>query len=183
MSAPAYIQPNGFWTFKLGGVDGHQVLRLHVWPEGLPEKGLSAGIHDHVFDFTSLLLAGDAPLINTHYNISEDENSPLSLYKVDYKNPKKSNIIKLPGHFRASAAQRISIEPGEYYTFPAGAFHTSQMLNDAFGMTLLASNINPSVSSPRFLAENYEINAPYERQNATLRQREFVSRKLKALKA
>lgn len=153
MDAPGYVQPNGFLTFKLGGVDGDHLLRLHLWPKGLPQLYKAAGIHDHVFDFTSLVLCGDGAMINTVYQEKADSSGALGLYEVNYTTPKTSQIIKLGDHFSATAVEREIIRPGEYYTMNAGVFHTSQIENNAEAATIIATRMDPDIRHPRFLSE------------------------------
>ena len=152
-TAPGYIQANGFATFKLGGLDGDQLLRLHFWPAGLPDEGDTSGMHDHVFHLTSLVLDGNGPMINTVYDVCPDKSSTLNLYEVEYTGPKTSRINTLGENFSGVAAKREIIPPSSYYTLGAGRFHTSRIAGDAEAITLLATSINPELSPrPRFLA-------------------------------
>ena len=181
---PAYIQPNGFYTFKLGGVDGDNVLRLHFWPEGRPDQYKAGGIHDHVFSFTSLVLSGDRPMINTHYEIEEDRESPLAVYKVIYTSARDSQIVKLADHFRPVAAARDIVPAGQYYTFPAGRFHTSQIMDNGEAFTLMATRLDPRFDGPRFIAPSaYSAElTSYTRRDPSPEQRALVARKLADLK-
>lgn len=178
---PAYIQPNGFHTYKLAGTDGDYLLRLHYWPPGLPDAGDSAGIHDHIFDFTSLVLAGDAAMINTHYEMAHAPESPLALYKVDYTSARESQIIKLGDHFRPVVAARDIVPAGAYYTFPAGSFHTSMIDGNAEAFTLLATKLRPGMDGPRFLAPSTYAgdNSTYRRQDPGPAQRAHVAARLR----
>lgn len=150
--APGYVQPNGFLTFKLGGLNDDRLLRLHLWPEGLPETGDTAGVHDHVFDFTSLVLAGNGPMVNTIYTPEQQDDGSLTLYAVDYTSPKTSHLIRLGDHFAAAETTRSTIHPGEYYQMKAGVFHTSQIQGNAMAITLLATRMGPAAAQPRFLS-------------------------------
>ncbi len=172
-NCPGYVQPNGFITFKLGGIDGDNLLRLHLWPENLPELAETAGVHDHVFDFTSLLLGGTAPMINRIYEPRPDPASDQALYRVDYINPSNVRVVKLGDHFKAVETKVETIQPGSYYNLEAGLFHTSEIEGHCEALTLIATKINPSVSSPRFLsARNADIDyvrpalTPNHRQQA-----------------
>ncbi|MBU0801259.1 MAG: hypothetical protein KKA05_09685 [Alphaproteobacteria bacterium] len=179
---PAYIQPNGFHTFKLGGIDGDYLLRLHYWPQDLPEAGESAGIHDHVFDFTSLVVAGNAAMVNTHYDMAQAPESPLSLYKVDYTSARESQIIKLGDHFRPVVIGRDIVPPGGYYEFPAGKFHTSKIDGNAEAFTLLATRLHAGLDGPRFLAPSTYTSdtSTYKRQEPTPAQRTHIANRLQA---
>lgn len=177
---PAYIQPNGFHTYKLAGMDGDYLLRLHYWPEGLPDAGESAGIHDHIFSFTSLVLAGAAPMVNTHYEIEHDRQSPLALYKVDYTSARESKIIKLGNHFKPVAVARDVVPTGAYYTFAAGLFHTSAIADNAEAFTLLATKLQPDMDGPLFLgpADYTSDTRQYRRQDPGPERRAHVAARL-----
>ena len=149
--APGYVQPNGFLTFKLGGIGGDHLLRLHYWPEGLPESSETAGIHDHVFDFTSLVIGGGA-MINTGWQVRPDAASPDSLYEVDYTDPDHSRLIRLAGRFSGAATASERVAPDSYYTVRAGEFHTSRIENNQEAITLIATKLGPDRTRPRFLS-------------------------------
>jgi hypothetical protein len=170
MTAPGYVQPNGFSTFKLGGIDGDCLLRLHWWPKGMPELESRAGIHDHVFNFTSLVLDGDAPMINRVYDVQQNPGSPLNLYEVDYTGPNNSVIRKLADHSNGVLREQQAVRPGEYYTLPAGVFHSSQIEGDAEALTLIATKLDTNFTRPRFLAPASETD--YTRPPLTQAHRE-----------
>jgi hypothetical protein len=177
---PTYKQANGFWTFKLGGEAGC-MLRLHYWPAGLREATETAGIHDHVFDFTSLVLAGRDPMINTKFVMQEDPASRLAIYEVDYKTPQLQTIRRLAGHFRPVAVRTDRVPPGNYYDFPAGEFHTSNILGNGEAITLMATQENPAVKNPRFIgAGDLAVQPAYERLPLSAGERGFVAQRLRA---
>lgn len=179
MTAPGYVQPNGFSTFKLGGVDGDCLLRLHWWPEGMPELESRGGIHDHVFNFTSLVLDGDAPMINTIYDVGQNPDSNLNLYEVDYTGPTSSVIRKLADHSIGVIRGQQTVQPGNYYTLPAGVFHSSQIQDDAEAITLFATKLDADYPRPRFLAPASE--SDYARPPLTQAHREQTIHRLRKI--
>lgn len=69
VAARSYAHDNGFTKIVLlNGRDGGGALRLHVWP---PQEADNRGnIHNHCWDFTSLVLAG-----NLEYEEYEEHQS------------------------------------------------------------------------------------------------------------
>jgi hypothetical protein len=182
ISVPGYVQPNGFLTFKLGGHNGDNVLRLHFWPAGMPEKSDSAGPHDHNFDFTSLVFAGDATMINTVYNLSSPgEADGLNLYRAEYTSHKGANIKHIASGIKPLPVLEEIVSPGQYYSLKAGLFHNSQIQGDKEAITLLASRLNPAHPEPRFLAQYFSEKT--SRVQLTHDHRTLVAQRLAGLKS
>jgi hypothetical protein len=183
LSVPTYTQPNGFWTFKLGrDVDAkgyERMLRLHYWPHGLNETAETGGVHDHVFEFTSLVLSGYEPMINTYYETKRDPGSKEAVYEVVNINPQEQKVRKVSDDFRAVAVRRDIIPPGNYYDFPAGALHTSRIQNDGEAITLMATCAHPFTLNARFIApKDIKIHPQYLRTPLNESQRGHVAQLL-----
>ncbi|WP_435640071.1 hypothetical protein [Micavibrio aeruginosavorus] len=182
IDTPGYIQPGGFWTFKLAGVQGDNLIRLHIWPAGRPDRTNTEGIHDHVFDFTSLVLAGGAPMVNTVYTPLPDKDGPVSIYNVNYLDTKNVDVEKLRGRFMPVAQYQDHTSTGEYYTLKAGDFHTSVFENESFGVTLLATRLDPTIRCPRFFFDAHatpQMDQP--RRPISVERRQMVAHLLQSL--
>ena len=72
----AYTHPNGFYKISLGKSLGRKKIRLHVWPKSMDMKLYQQGIHDHPWEFSSVVIVGS--VISRIYSV---DSKGFSYYK------------------------------------------------------------------------------------------------------
>jgi len=118
------LHPHGFIQLELQGRN----RRLHVWDVDIPRTADPATMHDHVWDFTSLVLVGT--LVNHVFEPDWHEDGNFMLWKCQ---PERQEGAR-GGKVLASTEQRcfikrtgrVAINREEIYKFPAFAFHDSE---------------------------------------------------------
>jgi hypothetical protein len=120
--ASSYIHANGFYKIVLLSSDERDYkLRLHVWPprkEGRPYR--RADIHDHRWDFGSLILAGSY----THEEYKPNRAGILTR-KYEYVPLARDGLFNLRylGEARLKRTFRCLMVAGTRYTLDAGVLH------------------------------------------------------------
>jgi len=120
IAARSYVHYNGFDKFVL--LSSHQPnfkLRLHVWwPEN--REYPSENIHNHRWDFTTLLVAGS-------YQFEEFQTDPDgdSMYEYKYLPPDGRDHygMEFIGKTRLNCLSSGCMQTGSYYTLTTKALH------------------------------------------------------------
>lgn len=128
--------PLGFYSFHLGQIDNDINIRLHVWDNQGALQDTRLLIHNHIFNFKSLVLIGD--IVNKTYNISKDNEGFGVLYKVSYSN-NKSFLSKIDSGYSISLIDSVQVQSGEYYRVESTEFHESIKASNTLAATLLTT--------------------------------------------
>jgi hypothetical protein len=154
-TVPAAHHPQGFLVFKLGQAEGgHSALRFHVWSKHERIVGDQKGfqIHDHIFGFNSLLLAGS--MENRSYAVTPSPTETgLRLFPVRYTAPNVDTISAEPTPVTLTRSKTEAVHAGQYYSMSAGVFHTSAVPKDQLTMTLLLATGDPRYTEPRMVGK------------------------------
>ena len=112
---PWRMQDIGLLGLRL---DDRREFRLHVWGSA-PDPG-EPPVHDHPFDFTSTVIAGE--MTNTRY---EEDPSGVEYYRTRYTPPNEDartvDTVRLFG-------TPTTLGPGESYAQPAHELHDSRQV-------------------------------------------------------
>ncbi len=128
------LHPNGFVQLDIA-----DKIRLHVWPDNsavLPKPKVVTNIHDHTFDFESIVVVGS--LTNLIYKFSESASGKYYLYNVKPYAVVKHwvpMVLQDQRRFNARIVGKCIQNAGESYTFPAFRFH--ETLWDALTLTVI----------------------------------------------
>lgn len=190
LTAPAYKQDNGFWTFMLadhqpaqGPAQGNvarRSLRLHYW-QAQSEEVVPSFVHNHIFNFRSRVLFAEQPLINTELEIDYTGDGPFDLIEVAYRNYHDQELRRRASGINLREIAEIEIDQGEDYSFGSGKYHLSRVKNGAEAITLLAAEYDTSDWPCFVTAKNTQPNGDNTRQSLTPSEREMVAARLEAV--
>lgn len=113
------VHPNGFVTLDLGDSQ-----RLHVWPTTpLQARKVPTPIHDHIFDFESVVLKGE--LLHIVYDIEDARSGAFHLYEVpDSRVKLHAPLVRIDQYcYRAVPVKKLWVPEGRNYSFEAFRFH------------------------------------------------------------
>lgn len=150
--------PLGFYSFTLGKINDKINIRLHIWDIDLVPQDKNLMIHNHIFNFKSLVLVGK--ICNLTYTLNESDESNGTLYSVSY-NQKGSVLTKLKTGYSASLISQNTITKGQYYSIKSNEFHESVSFQNCFSATLLCTeqinDINPIVFGYKDFGDSIEF--------------------------
>ena len=127
------IHPLGFVASSIL-VEKNFKARLHIWPSiGLHEQSVDCTIHDHVFDFTSWVLAGAVE--NIEYPDFKVGGDRLA-YSTTYSGI-KSVLTKTNMKVELGRAVKKTISKGESYIVKSGCLHETRLAGESGAITLL----------------------------------------------
>lgn len=114
------VHGNGFIQLDL---NDEGTKRLHVWHEDLPRQTVATPIHDHVFALHSTVLLGT--LIHEELEIVGTIGTGTHRVYHAEQQPGTQNTILIPdeGQVRLDIVQRLVLDAGSIYTFPAWKLH------------------------------------------------------------
>ena len=155
---PFRWHPLGFVVCKVTCA-GSLTARLHIWPpDGGKKQDSSHIIHDHIFNFTSWVLAGE--IINTEYHINLD-GCLYAQYNVAYEE-EVSMMIKTDSTCRLKIASQSRWNSGAAYKITSDRLHASYVCGDLSAVTVLLTRktekLNPRVFGSLEGADRYEFN-------------------------
>jgi hypothetical protein len=143
--------PLGFYSFNLCKLSENENIRLHIWKNKSALQNSELLIHNHIFNFKSLVLLGK--IKNYNYKIYKDLEKNGYLYEVNYST--NGSILKpLDKGYNLINESIQEIEQGNYYQLHYDKFHKSENDIDDICATLLYTNDvsqdKPMVFSPEF---------------------------------
>jgi hypothetical protein len=145
--------PLGFFVCKWDLSEGRS-LRLHLWNKKFNwAQAPGWEIHDHLFSFTSLLLAGS--IRNCMYEIHESPtgDSNYSEYKVLYNGSQSSmKLIKEGVSLTVLADTKEST--GNFYSMDAGVLHSSELIVEPALTVLATFSDRAAPIVPRVISQN-----------------------------
>lgn len=111
------VHPNGFIQ-----IDLPENLRVHVWHNHLkqPER-VSTGIHDHVYGFRSLILAGE--LLHSWYRIKPVVGGEFTIYEAHKTDREDSELKLVLSEHELSKIRSSTMHAGQWYTIDPLEFH------------------------------------------------------------
>lgn len=118
-------------------VEGDRKARLHIWPisENICQ-GEGVTIHDHIFNFTSWVLAGE--IINRCVFIDKT-GTPCSIYEASYAN-ESSILVKKNGTLNIMEGKIQRYSAGMRYSMCAGQLHETRSINNSVAVTVLITH-------------------------------------------
>lgn len=125
-------------------VEGDRKARLHIWPisENI-SQGEGVTIHDHVFNFTSWVLAGE--IINRCVFV-DGAGMPCSVYEASYAGDSSVLVRKNETiNIMDGEVQRYST--GMRYSMRAGQLHETRSVGSSVAVTVLITH-DVSTSHP-----------------------------------
>lgn len=142
------VHPLGFYSFNLGAMNSEHNLRLHVWDDSITPQNHGLLIHNHMFNFKSLVLIGKVK--NLTYSISKDQHKTGTQYEVSYTTD-GSRLSKVNTGYAIRLINSVEINEGSYYRVQANEFHESICQQSIFSATLVltqtVTSVQPSVYS------------------------------------
>lgn len=151
------IHPLGFIASTIF-IEGDVKVRLHIWPKsGLREQNSDCTIHDHVFEFTSWVLAGAVENIDyPDFKVGGGR----AAYSTTYSGI-KSVLTRTDEKFELGRAVKKTIFQGESYEVNAGCLHETRLAGDSGAVTLLITRdtgkVNPTVIGSVSGEDQYEF--------------------------
>ena len=129
------VHGNGFIQLDL--VRGRQ--RLHIWGPHIPFKqSVYSGIHNHIFDFSSVCLGGE--LVHTRVDVSLDEDNFTHYTYQAVQTDTDDTVLEQVGTACLMSSTTEYIGPTDTYSFKAGDFHeTDSIIPTATVMTTTAN--------------------------------------------
>lgn len=136
MGLPFRWHPLGFIACTLL-TQGSKKVRLHYWPSmsARPQTG-QCQIHDHIFDFTSWVLAGAVENIEYEENESGTE---FSIYKAEYK-AEFSMLTKTAQTIRLAVGRARTYSAGSKYEVQARRLHETRRIGPEAALTILITD-------------------------------------------
>lgn len=143
---PFKLHPLGFIACTLL-TEGSRKLRLHYWPAvGGTQQSPDSQIHDHLFEFTSWVLAGAVE--NVEY-IDSPVGKEFSVYKTQYSGD-QSILTKTGATLKLSEQRRTLYDAGTCYSVSAGVLHETVRVGAAPAFTVLLTD-DVSTAAPLVL--------------------------------
>jgi hypothetical protein len=114
-----HYHPLGF-TYANLAREGRVAIRLHVWSELTRAQEPVWDIHDHIFGFLSLVMAGRSH--NECFEFEPDSEGDVGLFKVDYdEHASVLTSLGRLGYLRKT--EECLIDAGELYAITANQLH------------------------------------------------------------
>jgi hypothetical protein len=133
---PFRWHPLGFISCTLL-VQGSKKARLHYWPSKVARpQDADCQIHDHIFDFSSWVLAGAVK--NVEYEINED-GKPYSFYTTEYRG-ETSILTKTPRTAQLTISSSSAYSAGSKYLVEAGRLHETRRIGTGSALTVLITD-------------------------------------------
>ncbi len=137
--------------------EGNRKARLHIWPASKDirqDEGIT--IHNHVFNFTSWVLAGE--IVNRDVFIDRD-GAPRSVYKASYSS-ENSILVKNDETLNIMNGETCRYSTGMRYSMCAGQLHETRSSGTSVAVTVLITHDlsadRPLVIGPLWGAEKHE---------------------------
>lgn len=166
--------PLGFKYFKLGNVSNYEEFRLHFWINTIEKHDKDLQIHDHSFDFESVVLNGR--IINNKYRIISSNNFNGYVYDVKFRN-EKSKLILNQENCSIELEESVEINVGEFYKMSSSSFHESKN-NEDLTVTLLKITKSDNKVSRVFSPKKLNSLNSFERVNLTFEENEKLINKI-----
>lgn len=137
--------------------EGEKKARLHIWPisENL-SQGEDVTVHDHIFNFTSWVLAGE--IINRCLYVDR-AGVPCCVYEASYAG-EKSVLVKKNEALNIMEGEVHRYSAGMRYSMCAGQLHETRPVGSSIAVTILithdVSGKPPLVIGPFSGSEKYE---------------------------
>ncbi|GEM_PF-2883335 len=126
--------PLGFLAL-IWWVDSRRALRLHYWNKAFDwHQSDGLDIHDHVFDFTSVVMSGC--LTNREYEIIPGEVGANCIYRAEYYSGGSKLVREDVNVAMRLIAEKSHLAPSAY-SLLSGVLHRTQLNSDE-AVTLLA---------------------------------------------
>lgn len=125
-------------------VEGDRKARLHIWSTSEKlSQGEGVTIHDHVFDFTSWVLAGE--IVNRCVLI-DGAGTPSSVYEASYTSD-SSVLVRKNEILNIMDGEIQKYSTGMRYSMRAGQLHETRSIDSNVAVTVLITH-DVSASPP-----------------------------------
>lgn len=130
----SYRHPNGFDKIVLGSVGNKYKLRLHVWHWLDPSLGHSADVHDHFWNFSSLVLCGN--VLSEVYRPSDQRGTAMEKFALL---PRVSGAFAL--EFRGveylEQIRSDALTAGDVHSLSSAQLHRMHLIQPEYAATLV----------------------------------------------
>lgn len=173
----SYHHENSFSKLTLAIDDSERFrVRIHWWRTVPGQIPTQANIHNHRFDFYSVLCHGS--LTNTTWTLC-DEGETFGYFHYKPRQGHPSYILEFLGHRSLSAVSQTTYETGNSYSQAARALHTTNV-NTANLVTIFIEDRRhlrdvADVYSKRYEPRNIEIDSPSISPEAYIGQLKLLS--------
>lgn len=168
--------PLGFYSFLLCQLNEKENIRLHIWNNHDSLQDTNLLIHNHLFNFKSLVLFG--AVSNCRYKISnEDLKSRGILYSVNYREG-KSVLKKMKSNISISPPTVETVNQGQYYGVENHEFHKSEADSSVYTATILITTKVTDEAPLVFSSKDYGNEMSYERSELPLANHELIIQNL-----
>jgi hypothetical protein len=135
--------PLGFKFLNIGKVSLYEELRIHIWDNKDDNQDNDLQIHDHSFNFESLVIFGK--IKNIIYGLQNNSNSNGYIYKVKFVD-NKSCLELISDNIEVKIKSSEIITEGNFYFVKNDEFHESINIEN-YSITLLKM-IKPHIFKP-----------------------------------
>lgn len=150
------VHGNGFIQLDLvpGGV-----VRLHVWHQELPRQAVDTGIHDHRFNFESLVLKGS--MLSICYEAKPHPDGVYNVYRAVASTGEDTALVPMQQRVNAVVSNVTRCNAGETYSLAPGYLHRSEPINGSCSTLMwkgTTATITPRVLCPVGLTPDAAFN-------------------------
>jgi hypothetical protein len=149
----SFPHPLGFFKVVLANYQNGGKLRLHVWPEG-KECGIEQDIHDHFWDFCSIVLEGELEFIDF---VPAAIGTDYFHYRLYPTAPSAYNQVYL-GHSALSPQTIHRLRVGDCISVSRTTLHQAYPTTSGLCATLLLQGPQQSACN-NIHSSTYEIDA------------------------
>jgi hypothetical protein len=154
--------PLGFKFFNIGKLSLHEELRIHIWDNKDDNQDNDLQIHDHSFNFESLVISGK--IQNIRYELQNNLNSNGYIYRVMFVD-NKSCLELISNNVEIKINSTEIITEGNFYFVNNDEFHESINIEN-YSITLLKMIKplifkSPIVYSPKKIKEFMSFKRSY----------------------
>jgi hypothetical protein len=108
--------------------------RIHIWPAlNASSEDVVCPIHDHVFEFTSWVLAGE--LQNIEYHVSAT-GRPHAMYHAEYTG-NRSVLVRTSSIVNLEESSRVVHPTGSVYSVASGQLHETRLVGPGPAVSVL----------------------------------------------
>ncbi|HEX8086170.1 MAG TPA: hypothetical protein VF529_17895 [Solirubrobacteraceae bacterium] len=129
--------PFGFVTAFVDRLADGGHVRLHIWPKPLLERQEPAWeIHSHQSRLCSYVLRGD--ITSTTFGVHPSTTGRHRLFRAQLHG-EQSRLVATSERVELGSRHAASYSRGDRYDIPLATFHTSALVSDGFGATLVVA--------------------------------------------
>ena len=135
-----FKHPFGFIQVKVIDFDSIPLesLRIHIWSNTRITQKPYYSVHNHSFDFKSLVLCGH--IVNSKYSVQNVSDSENCIYTVRYDDKNStSKLLKTEEVVSCNVATKSVVSAGQFYVLKKDEFHSTDVNADIYAATLFST--------------------------------------------